>query len=69
MTSPWCEFCGTQVDFTDTDYEVGVILGEQSVLPTHRNEDNVTVILICNHCSRQVRQEMGMKQIFDWSEE
>lgn len=69
MTNPWCKFCGTQVDFTDIDYEVSVILGQESVLHTHGIEDNVTTILICNHCSREVRQEMGMKQIFDWSEE
>ena len=67
--NPWCKFCGTQVDFTDMDYEIGVILGQESVLRTNRIEDNANVILICKHCAREVRQEMGMKQIFDWSEE
>ena len=67
--NPWCKFCGTQFDFTDVDYEIGVRLGQESVLHTHGIEDNVTVIWICRHCAREVRQEMGMKQIFDWEDE
>ncbi len=67
--NPWCKFCGTQVDFTDIDYEIAAILGQESVIRTNSIEDKANVILICTHCAREVRQKMGMKQTSDWSEE